>query len=225
MRIVNSSFKLITPISEGAIEELQRIETIARNCYKSEQNITSDGNSAKDMVRKLIKRNHLAMIEHSQISVGFVTNRGVSHELVRHRIASYAQESTRYCNYSHDKFGNQITFIDPMEAINLDPKLSTKTREEKGDIAGKILNFYAQSEKLYLALLENGVSPQIAREILPNGVKTEIVLTCNYRELLTIFGLRCAKDAHPAMRALMLPFAKYMKEKIPEVFESINIDI
>ena len=107
MNIVKSSFRVITPVSNGAISELQRIELPTRLCYKSEDRITPDGESAKKIIKRLIDNDHLAMLEHSSITVIFVTSRGVSHELVRHRIASYAQESTRYCNYSNEKFTNQ----------------------------------------------------------------------------------------------------------------------
>ena len=106
MKIIKPSYEILTPISDGGIKELQHIEKIGRVCYKSEDRITDDGESAKKFVKMLINNGHEAMIEHSSLSVKFVVDRGVSHELVRHRIASFAQESTRYCNYSKDKFGN-----------------------------------------------------------------------------------------------------------------------
>lgn len=221
MRIVKSSFKVITPISNGAVSELQRIELPTRLCYKSEDRITPDGESARKIVKTLIDNNHLAMLEHSSLTVIFVTSRGVSHELVRHRIASYAQESTRYCNYSYKKFTNQLTFIDPLEEIECDSKMSSLSTKEKLDTALRMTIFYKNAETEYLELIKQGVPPQIAREILPNGLKTEIALTCNYRELITIFKLRCAKNAHPSMRALMVPFYKYMAQQIPIIFEGI----
>ena len=113
MKIIKPSYEILTPISDGGIKELQHIEKIGRVCYKSEDRITDDGESAKKFVKMLISNGHEAMIEHSSLSVKFVVDRGVSHELVRHRIASFAQESTRYCNYSKDKFGNEITVILP----------------------------------------------------------------------------------------------------------------
>ena len=113
MKIIEPSYEILTEISKGGIKELQHIEKIARVCYKSESLITEDGESAKKMIKMLIGRDHTAMIEHSSLSVKFIVDRGVSHELVRHRIASFAQESTRYCNYSKDKFDNGITFIKP----------------------------------------------------------------------------------------------------------------
>ena len=111
MNILKAGFEILTPISEGGIDELKHIEKIGRVCYKSEGNITEDGESAKKFVKMLIERGHEAMIEHSSLSVKFTVDRGVSHELVRHRIASFAQESTRYVNYSLEKFGNEINVI------------------------------------------------------------------------------------------------------------------
>lgn len=223
MNIVKSSFRVITPIANGAISELQRIELPTRLCYKSENKITPDGESAKKIIKTLIDNDHLAMLEHSSITVIFVTSRGVSHKLVRHRIASYAQESTRYCNYSNEKFTNKLTFIDPLEEIEWDSKMGNLSAKEKLDTALQMTMFYKKAEIEYLELIKKGVPPQIAREILPNGLKTEIALTCNYRELIAIFKLRCAKNAHPAMRALMVPFAKYMQEQIPYIFGNIEV--
>lgn len=113
MKIVKAGYEILTPISQGGMQELQHIEKIARVCYKSENLITEDGESAKKMVKMLINRDHTAMIEHSMLSVKFIVDRGVSHEIVRHRISSFAQESTRYCNYAKDKFHNEITVIRP----------------------------------------------------------------------------------------------------------------
>ena len=113
MKILEPSYEILTPISPGGIQELKLIERVARICYQSEDWITEDGESANKIVKMLISRGHEAMIEHSFLSVIFTVDRGVSHELVRHRIASFAQESTRYCNYSKDKFDGEVTFIQP----------------------------------------------------------------------------------------------------------------
>ena len=106
MKTLKAGYEILTPISENGLAELQHIERIGRVCYKSEGKITQDGESAKKFVKMLIDRGHEAMLEHSTLSVKFTVDRGVSHEIVRHRIASFAQESTRYVNYSLDKFGN-----------------------------------------------------------------------------------------------------------------------
>lgn len=113
MKIVEPKYEILTDISEGGIKELQQIERVARVCYKSEDKITPDGESAKKLVGFLVKQGHEAMLEHSQLSVLFTCDRGVANELIRHRIASFAQESTRYCNYSKEKFGGELTFIRP----------------------------------------------------------------------------------------------------------------
>ncbi len=218
MRLVQQSFEVITPSNEDWLLSLKRIERMARICYKSEDLITRDGSSARKIIKMLVEKEHGAMIEHSTISVVFTTSRGVTHELVRHRLASYAQESTRYCNYSKEKFSNEIVCIDPRPAIELDPKMSSLDNRLKDFIVDKIVKSYEQDEKRYLELVAMGVSAQIARDILPTGLKTEIGLTCNLRELQHIFKMRCAKNAHPAMRSLMIPFQQYMQERLPEIF-------
>ena len=113
MKVIEPSFEILSEISDGGIKELKHIEKIGRICYKSEDRISEDGESAKKFIRNLIKHGHLSVIEHSSISIKFTVDRGVSHELVRHRLASYSQESTRYVNYSIDRFGNEITVVIP----------------------------------------------------------------------------------------------------------------
>lgn len=122
MKIINPSYEILTKISENGIAELQHIEKIGRVCYKSEDKITDNGESAKKFVKMIIDKGHEAMIEHFSLSIKFTVDRGVSHELVRHRIASFAQESTRYCNYLKDKFGGECNFIDLRHGIELDNK-------------------------------------------------------------------------------------------------------
>lgn len=212
MKIINAGFEILTAISEGGIAELRHIEKIARVCYKSEDCITEDGESAKKMVRMLISRDHTAMIEHSSLSVKFIVDRGVSHELVRHRIASFAQESTRYCNYSKDKFGNEITVIKPC----FFEEGTKKYQEWKNAMS------YAQD--FYFTLLENGTTAQEARSVLPNSTKTEITITANYREWRNFFKLRTAKAAHPQMREVTIPLLKELKEKLPIIFDDIEVE-
>lgn len=212
MRIIKPFYEILTPISEGGIKELQHIEEIGRVCYKSEDKITEDGESAKNFVKMLINRGHEAMLEHSSLSVKFVVDRGVSHELVRHRIASFAQESTRYCNYSNDKFGNEITVIEPcFWNENTGFYEYWKTACE-------------QSEKYYFELLNGGATPQQARSVLPNSLKTEITVTANYREWRSFFKLRTFKAAHPQMREVTIPLLKELKALIPIVFDDIEVE-
>lgn len=209
MKVIKPSFEVLTPISPFGIKELQHIEKIGRVCYKSEERITEDGESAKKFVAMLIKRGHEAMIEHGSISVKFICDRGVSHELVRHRIASFAQESTRYCNYSQDKFGSELTFIKPC------------FWEEGSDEYRDWHNAMEFSEEYYMDLLGHGATPQEARSVLPNSLKTEITITANYREWRNIFKLRTALAAHPQMREIMCPLLLYFQEHISVLFDDI----
>lgn len=194
---------------------LQLIEKAGRTCYKSEDKITED--SAKKFVKMVVKRGHHSVIEHSNITVRFICDRGVSHELVRHRLASFSQESTRYCSYKEG-----VTFIIPPwvnlpEGVhNID--LSLQLSEINNDILWLLSMGWA--EKHYQDLLNREWSPQQARSVLPNSLKTEIVMTCNCREMLHILNLRTSKAAHPQMREIMLPLFSELREKIPVVFDN-----
>jgi len=204
MQIVKASYKILTPISQNGVDELHKIEQIGRLCYKSEDKMT-ETSSAK-FVEALIKRGHEAMIEHSQLSVIFTVDRGVSHEMVRHRLASFAQESTRYCNYSKEKFGNEITVIRPC------------FWEEGSREYDMWLWAMEKCEAAYFDLLSKGATPQEARSVLPNSLKTEIAITANYREWRQILRLRTAKDAHPQMREIMCALGDELQEKLPVIF-------
>lgn len=210
MKIVSAGYEILTPISNGGIDELKHIEKIGRVCYKSEDKITGDGESARKFVKMLIDRGHEAMIEHSSLSVKFTVDRGVSHELVRHRIASFAQESTRYCNYSKNKFGNEITVIKPL--------FFAEDSEQYSEWKSAMID----AEKHYFDLLKNGATPQEARSVLPNSTKTEITITANYREWRNFFKLRTAEAAHPQMREVTIPLLEELKEKLPIVFDDIR---
>lgn len=154
------------------------------------------------MIDKLIVRGHEAMLEHGAITIKVITDRGVTHEWVRHRLAAYAQESTRYCNYSQDKFGNEITFIKPVFwQENCREMLHWKAA-------------MSRCEESYLQLIELGASPQEARAVLPNSLKTEIYCTMNMREWRHFFRMRDAKPAHPQMREL----AHSIHEKFHEIW-------
>lgn len=188
MIVVEPSFQILYPkTKEDALEALHRIELAGRLCYKSEDRITDE--SYVKFIQMLIQRNHWSVIEHAVMTAHIVTNRGVTHELVRHRLASYSQESTRYCNYRQGRFGGEITVVRP-------PELS-------GD-QFKVWHENVQAaETAYLTLIEQGVTPQIARGVLPNDLKTEIVVTANLREWHHIFALRCSPNAHPHIQTVM----------------------
>lgn len=211
MKIIKAGYEIESKISEGGIEELQHIEKIGRVCYKSEDCILADGSSAKTFVAMLIKRGHEAMIEHSSLSIRFIVDRGVSHELVRHRIASFAQESTRYCNYSNDKFGQEITVIAP---LFFEPE---STQYDIWHLAMR------NAEYQYFNLLTGGATPQEARSVLPNSLKTEIVITANYREWRNFFKLRVPTTAHPQMREVTIPLLQELKTKLPVIFDDIEV--
>ena len=217
MNIIKSNYEILTPID--GVSELQQIERIGRVCYKSEGAITDDGESAKKFVAMLIKRGHEAMIEHSTLSIKFTVDRGVSHELVRHRIASFAQESTRYVNYSLEKFGNEINVIDIFGGIKLDRTMFTNlSKLEVGYIIAEWELAMKDAETHYLNMIKLGATPQIARSVLPNSTKTEIVITANYREWRNFFKLRVTETAHPSMREVTIPLLDELKEKLPVIF-------
>ena len=191
---------------------LEKIEQVARTCYKSEGKI-QEGSAAK-MVASLIKSGHEAMLEHASVTVKFVVDRGISHELVRHRLASFAQESTRYCNYSKDDFGSEITFIIPDYL---------EYKSEGWNIWKESMK---QAEDAYFKMLDFGLSPQQARAVLPNSLKTEVVMTANLREWRHFFKLRALGTTgkpHPQMLEVAVPLLEDMKNLIPVVFDDLVV--
>lgn len=191
---------------------LQKIEAAARTCYKSEGKI-QEGSAAK-LVAGLIKSGHEAMLEHASVTVKFVVDRGISHELVRHRLASFAQESTRYCNYSKDDFGSEITFIIPDYL---------EYKSEGWNIWKESMK---QAEDAYFKMLDFGLSPQQARAVLPNSLKTEVVMTANLREWRHFFKLRALGTTgkpHPQMLEVVVPLLEDMKNLIPVVFDDLVV--
>ena len=237
MKIIKPYFEVYENLPDPAYTEwiLFKLDKIGRTCYKSEA--SGDQESAGRFVRKLIEHGHEAMLEHVSISVKFVVDRGVSHELVRHRMASFAQESTRYCNYSKDKFGNEITVIEPVffnnisdnkkrmieSAIYNDEMWTSKDNEFS------YCNWYSacwESEKAYFKMLKDGSTPQEARAVLPNSLKTEIWMTCNLREWRHVMKLRAAGTTgkpHPQMVEVMVPLLEYFKKYLPDVFFDIEV--
>ena len=208
MRIIKPNHEILSPIDGEQI--LKHIELCGRVCYKSEDKITED--SARKFVANLIKRGHESVLEHASITVRFICDRGVSHEIVRHRIASYSQESTRYCNYSSDKPEDGLVFIKPYFFENDDFQWEA---------------WYAamsQAEHQYNYLIQAGATPQEARSVLPNSIKTELICTMNLREWRHFFKLRTAKAAHPCMRELVMPLLAELKEKVPVVFADIEVE-
>ena len=206
MKIIEPSVELVDDFDAAAI--MKKIERAGRVCYKSEGNIKDD--SAEKFIRGIIKRGHESVIEHAAVSFKIICDRGVTHELVRHRIASYSQESSRFCDYSAGKFGGELTFIKP--CFWQDDDANFKIWLASMEVA----------EKNYLALRAGGARPEEARSILPNSLKTEIFVTMNLRELRHFLKLRTAKAAHPQMREVALKIYKILVEKLPAVFDDIQ---
>ena len=167
-------------------------------------------------MKALLERGHESVIEHYSVTVRVICDRGVTHEIVRHRIASYSQESTRYCNYSKDKFSNQITFIRPCFW-----DVNTEEGKRNFEIWKKAME---NAEKAYMELLANGASPEEARSVLPNSLKSEIVITMNLRSWRHFFKLRTDPAAHPQMREIAVPLLKEFKKLIPVVFDDIIVN-
>lgn len=206
MRVVQAGYEILDILNGEEI--LKKIERVARVCYKSEDKI-GEG-TAERMVKALIKRGHEAMLEHFSFSVKFTVDRGVSHELVRHRVASFAQESTRYCNYGHE---GEITVIKPLYLSD----------------CGEDYNLWRKAcvvaEKQYLDMLAYRFSPQEARAVLPNSLKTEVVMTANLREWRHFFSLRACGTTgkpHPQMLEVAVPLLKEVKSLIPVVFDDLE---
>jgi thymidylate synthase (FAD) len=207
MKVINPFFIVETSTRPNDI--LSAIESAGRTSYKSEDKITKD--SAIEFVDMVVKREHLSVIEHQSMTVRFVCDRGVSHEIVRHRLASYTQESTRYCNYTNGRFGKELTFIKPCfwdaEEHQFQYKMWLIAME--------------QAERMYFDLIASGASPQEARSVLPNSLKTEIVMTANLREWQHFLKLRTASAAHPQMRQLTIPLSEEFKKRVPIIFDKI----
>ena len=202
MKIVQPTATL-TQITSDAEKHIERC---GRVCYKSEDRIEDD--SAGQFIRRLLELGHESVIEHAVATVVFVCGRGVTHELVRHRLASFSQESTRYCNYDKAKFGREISVIRP-------PELN--------EIAGEVWSRTCQTaECAYFELLDNGAPPQIARSVLPTCLKTEIAVTANLREWRHILKLRTSTPAHPQIRELMVEAGRQLKEAAPNVFHDFK---
>lgn len=205
MKVINANVEFVTPIDGATI--LKRLEECGRVCYKSEDRISEA--SAPAFCANIIDRGHEAVLEHCSFTVKFTCDRGVSHELVRHRLASFCQESTRYCNYGSGKFGEQITVINPCFL-----ERGTEQREFWEDAC-------LAAETAYFNMLDRGCSPQEARSVLPNSLKTEVVMTANIREWRHFLKLRCDTAAHPQMRELALKLLKMAHEAIPVLFDDI----
>lgn len=205
MKVIEPSVEFINAPDYQTL--MKTIEAAGRTCYKSED-LIKEG-SAEEMVRKFLSWGHESPIEHASVTVRITCDRGVSHEIVRHRIASYSQESTRYCNYAKDKFGREITVIRP------------STIPEGTDAYRIWKRCCENSELAYFDMLDVGCTPQEARSVLPNSLKTEVVMTANMREWRHFFKLRTAKGAHPDMRYVAIMLLNEFEERYPVFFDNL----
>ncbi|MCD8013900.1 MAG: FAD-dependent thymidylate synthase [Lachnospiraceae bacterium] len=194
---------------------LKKIERIGRVCYKSEDRI-GEG-TAERFISGILKSGHESVIEHESVTVKVICDRGVTHEIVRHRVASYSQESTRYCNYSKDKFQNQISVIDLATGFGYD--LNDPADRRKYEIWTAAME---SAEKYYFEMLSAGASPQEARSILPNSLKTELVMTMNLREWRHFLRLRHASAAHPQIREIAGQILEVFQKELPAFFRDIE---
>ena len=207
MKIIAPEFSLQEPLDGESM--LKSIEQIGRICYKSESSITNE--SAHTFVRQLVARGHESVIEHEKVTVKMICDRGISQELVRHRIASYSQESTRYCNYQNERFGSELTFIRPY---------FWQDDQEKYAIWQDTMQTI---ENNYIKLIALGAKPEEARSILPSSLKTEIFVTMNMRAWRNFFKLRTSPKAHPQMREIALPLLAQMQARIPVLFDDLTV--
>jgi len=216
IKLIRPNHEILTDINNDILLKLERA---ARTCYKSEDKITEG--SARKLISALIKSGHHSVIEHESVSVKIICDRGITHEIVRHRLCSFSQESTRYCNYK-DKF----TYIIPFWYLELEPitleaitMVDNFTNYNVDTIIW--LSAILSSSMHYTDLIKTDHTPQQARSVLPNSLKTEIIVTANVREWRHIFSLRCDKASHPQMREVMLPLLKEFHNRIPVIFDDI----
>lgn len=206
MKAIKAGFEIIDELNGSEI--LKKIELCGRVCYKSESKIKEG--SAEKFVAAIIRNGHESVIEHVSFTVKFIVDRGVSHEMVRHRLASYSQESTRYCDYSKDDFQSEITFIEPYYLAEGSPGWM------------EWMLAMEAAEKAYFNLLNIGHSPQEARAVLPNSLKTEVMMTANLREWRHFLKVRTSKAAHPQIREVATPLLHKLQRLIPVVFDDIT---
>lgn len=226
MKIINASAHIEDKINGQEI--LKKIEKIGRVCYKSEKNINDE--SAEKFVSNIIKRGHESVLEHISVSARIICPRIISQMVERHRVASYSQESQRYCNYSNNKFGNELTFIKPswfkssIEELKEFEALMSCNMPPVGKDKKELywLNCMMMIEECYFDLLQEGWEPQQARSVLPNSIKTEFVMTMNLREWRYFFKLRTDKACDPQLLEITIPLLQEFKEKIPVIFDDLN---
>jgi len=236
MEAVKPSYQIMTPLDTSAqrLNILMNLEDAGRVCYKSEhKNPNGDLDITIPFLEGIIRKGHESVLEHEKLTIKFVVDRGVSHELVRHRICSFSQESTRYCNYG--KKGMQFILPPWADEYWLGELTESKLSDAKeGEMGGNMTDkgiadmkwafAVVAAGEYYLRLLELGQSPQQARAVLPNSLKTEIVVTANIRQWREVFRQRCHGTAHPQMREIMRPLYCELRNRLPVLFSDLFND-
>lgn len=211
MKVVKPDWRIAALTEADPTRMMKHLEAMGRICYQSEDAITDT--SYDKFLRGIIKRGHEAVLEHATVTAVVICDRGITHEIVRHRIAAYCQESTRYCNYSKGKFGNEITVVEPFFWDPESPEYQVWH------------DACAQTEAAYFTLLNKGCTPQEARDVLPNSLKTQIAITMNIREWRHFFRLRCGKGAHPQMIEIACKGLVEFYDYFPCLFEDIYKEV
>ncbi len=188
---------------------MKKIERACRTCYRSEGSITED--SYKRLLNNCITRGHESVLEHEKVTVRIYSDIGSYKDLTRHRFASFSVESTRYCSYDKDKYGNEIAFINP---VYIEDKEMYETWKETMQMI----------ENNYIKMKQLGAANDMCRELLPHSTAAEYTMTANIREWKHILGLRTTKHVHPAIRQVLIPLLKYFKEEMPEIFNEVEYD-
>lgn len=220
MKLIKPSVEILDELHGDTI--LKILERVARTCYKSEDKITENTDSAKRLVKTILTNRHASILEFVNVTVKFTCSIGCAREITRHRIGSYSQESTRYCNYTQDKFDNQLTFIIP-EWANLEEGEyhSMEVSEINNDKEYIFTRACLAADGAYTALIDGNCKPEQAREVLPLCTKTEINVQYNLREWMHFFELRCSNHAHPEIRNLAKTVLKEFHNKIPLIFDEL----
>jgi thymidylate synthase, flavin-dependent len=219
MKVLKASYEILDQIDRDHI--LKKLEQCGRECYQSTHKVTEG--SAGPFVSKLVELQHLSVLEHFSFTVHFAVDRGVTHEQVRHRLASFSQESTRYCNYDNDQFGNEIKVIDIREGIKLDTKMKDMSVHLINEIISEWERAMEDAERHYCRMIQLGATPQMARSVLPSSLKAGITISANLREWMLILTQRCSKAAHPQIREVMLPLLAELVVVLPEIFGRIPV--
>ncbi len=188
---------------------MKRIERACRTCYRSEGKITED--SYKKLIKNCITSGHESVLEHEKVTVRIYSDIGSYKDLTRHRFASFSVESTRYCSYDKDKYGNEIAIMNPVYIEDKEVyEVWKKTMEGM--------------EKGYMEMKRLGASTDMCREVLPHSTAGEYTMTANIREWKHILKLRTNKRVHPSIRQVLIPLLKYFKEQMPEIFDDVEYD-